>query len=1300
MVLTVRLGGNNFVSDKTQATFEEALRDGHQVKSVASAPAPAVAASVSPIPSAGPTGAAQTPSIPAPQPATQPPLDYQRLLASLEHGLAQFFDHQSSTLDVHERYLKNQAEYAQIIFQIAHEQFGLSQDGRDTPHQAASTLAVLESLERNMMRFHDHQAETLSVHEQHLKDQAEFSKTFGHLLQQPYAILTSGNFPPHTVELPPVVPAIVKDIPTFPPVASPPATSASTQVAPVAVSASPPASLLGTVPSLDLETLSRTLLEVVSEKTGYPAEMLELDMDMEADLGIDSIKRVEILGAMQSSYPDLPQVNPEELAELRTLGQIVHHMGANLQVGRSGSAPVAPDDGAGSALPLSIQGAQQPGWTDVEALSKMLLEVVSEKTGYPAEMLELDMDMEADLGIDSIKRVEILGAVQSSYPDLPQVTPEELAELRTLGQIIDHMSHHMPTTGKKKRSTEGQEPALNHSIERSLVKLKPLPAPDRLEFTMPENHICLITDDGTSTSIRLAQALSEQGWRVVLLNFPLSVVRASAERQPLANLASSDGISQVLLQDMSEDHLKQQLATISASHGPVGVFIHLNPARMIRTNEGEGLPGPEKAVLKHVFLMAKHLKQSLTEAARLGRSCFLTVARLDGEFGLGGGTDFEAISGGLFGLTKALNLEWAGVFCRAIDLSPDLDPGQSVRHVIAELYDPNLLLVEVGHSKQGRTTLVCESNAAEAEKKTVTARDGPDVSSVFLVSGGAKGITALCTIKLAERYRCRFVLVGRSSIAEPEPAWARGCVDEAELKRRAMEDLISKGERPNPKYVQRMVNPILSRQEIERTLHAIEQAGGQVEYLSVDVTDGPDLQAKLQVASQRLGPITGIIHGAGTLADKLIEKKSEQDFERVYSPKVKGLENLLDCVPASQLDYLILFSSVAAFHGNVGQTDYAIANEILNKAAYLVKRDHPSCHVVSINWGPWDAGMVTPELKKVFSERGVEVIPIEVGTRMLVDELVAADQAPQIVIGSPLVTVARELEPALRTFRIRRRLTLEANPFLQDHVIGGHAVLPIVCALAWFANACEQLYPGYKFFSSEDLKVLTGIVFDETLASEHTLDLKEVAKADAGGIVFEATIWSVTGAGKTRSHYTARVTLLRQIPAAPTFVPFDGSNVAEATDRATSGASLYHDGTLFHGPCFRGVERVLDISPQKLTTRCVSPEVQAREQGQFPVQTFNPFVADGQFQSLVLWGWHFRQAGSLPMCCQKSEQFQEIPCEEASYVSLEVQSSTENSLVADIITHDAQGQVYSRLSGAEVTISERLNSLYRQNRLL
>ena len=72
--------------------------------------------------------------------------------------------------------------------------------------------------------------------------------------------------------------------------------------------------------------ITQTLLNITSDKTGYPVEMLETDMDIEADLGIDSIKRVEILGALQEQYPDLPQPNLEELAELRTIEQIVTYL--------------------------------------------------------------------------------------------------------------------------------------------------------------------------------------------------------------------------------------------------------------------------------------------------------------------------------------------------------------------------------------------------------------------------------------------------------------------------------------------------------------------------------------------------------------------------------------------------------------------------------------------------------------------------------------------------------------------------------------------------------------------------------------------------------------------------------------------------------------------------------------------------------------------------------------------------------------------------------------------------------------
>ena len=193
----------------------------------------------------------------------------------------------------------------------------------------------------------------------------------------------------------------------------------------------------------EVSILTSSLLAIVSEKTGYPADMLDLSMDMEADLGIDSIKRVEILGALQERHPDLPKVEPQALAELRTLDQILEYVRAAGQPAAS-AGPAVPTSAAAPSItatpaPVAPPAADSAVAAGVEALTQALLAIVSEKTGYPADMLDLSMDMEADLGIDFIKRVEILGALQERHPGLPKVEPQALAELRTLSQIVGHL---------------------------------------------------------------------------------------------------------------------------------------------------------------------------------------------------------------------------------------------------------------------------------------------------------------------------------------------------------------------------------------------------------------------------------------------------------------------------------------------------------------------------------------------------------------------------------------------------------------------------------------------------------------------------------------------------------------------------------------------------------------------------------------------------------------------------------------------------------------------------------------------
>ncbi len=274
--------------------------------------------------------------------------------------------------------------------------------------------------------------------------------------------------------------------------------------------------------------------------------------------------------------------------------------------------------------------------------------------------------------------------------------------------------------------------------------------------------------------------------------------------------------------------------------------------------------------------------------------------------------------------------------------------------------------------------------------------------------------------------------------------------------------------------------------------------------------------------------------------------------------------------------------------------------------------------------------MVTPELKKAFAERNIETIPIEIGTQILVDELAPANhEATQVVIGSPLVLTAKTLTPKLRTFRLHRRLTLAANSFLHDHVIAERPVLPATCAMSWIANACEQLYPGYKLFSFANFKVLKGSIFDDALVSEYILELKEIAETDSISIEFEAKIWSKNQDGKVRYHFSTQLKLLRQLPLAPTYNSF---NPAPNQTVPISGTSLYQTSgsALFHGPAFQGVKSVLDISPEKITTQCIVVGIGERQQGQFPVQALNPYIADVQIHSMLIWLQHLHQETCLP----------------------------------------------------------------------
>ncbi|MGE6452947.1 beta-ketoacyl synthase N-terminal-like domain-containing protein [Shewanella baltica] len=1110
---------------------------------------------------------------------------------------------------------------------------------------------------------------------------------------------------------------------------------------------------------LSAALVQQTMMAVVADKTGYPTEMLELSMDMEADLGIDSIKRVEILGTVQDELPGLPELNPEDLAECRTLGEIVDYMNSKLPV--VSAVAVAP------AANVEATPAQVPAnnGLSAEKVQQTMMSVVADKTGYPTEMLELSMDMEADLGIDSIKRVEILGTVQDELPGLPELNPEDLAECRTLGEIVSYMQSKLGQNAVSQNvapvSAVAAEPAIDLPPHSEVV-LKKLPAAAELTQLSPQQSskqsaqqaqtrvfakdaCIIISDDGHNAGV-LAEKLHAQGLTVAVVRSPESLV---ASASPLNSHIASFTLAAI--DDASISSVINEIKSL----GTVAGFIHLQPQHKTSADaKGLVLSSAAKASVEQAFLFAKHLQPLLTTAATANTdSSFISVSRIDGGFGYLNHSQIarsELNQAALAGLTKTLSHEWPSVHCRALDIAPALDAKQLANAVIAELFATDKLL-EVGVSEADATETLARVTLVAGKADTRHGATNLTSADKILVTGGAKGVTFECALSLAKRSKAHFILAGRSS-QQTIPAWAQG-KNNSELKAAAIAHIQSLGEKPTPKQVDALVWPVQSSLEIAAALEAFTDVGASAEYLSLDVNN-PDAIASTIVPITELSPITGIIHGAGVLADKHIQDKTLDELARVYGTKVTGISNLLAALNLDKVKLIALFSSAAGFYGNTGQSDYAMSNDILNKAALQLAQQLPNAKVMSFDWGPWDGGMVNPALKKMFMDRGVYVIPLKAGAELFASQLLSNTGA-QLLVGTDMQGSAphddtpkevqetegsnlkkpeadlttdasgphallNALNPSavnISAVKLQRTLDPKAMIFIEDHCINGNPVLPTVCAIQWMREAAfDVLKQPVKV---QSYKLLKGIIFDTvTLANGAlengapiTLEL-ELAPIELTDKAAKDTDECLSGQFRALISFEGRpqYQAILVIDDAPSdnfatnskATAFDAHSLA-GLSAITTASSLYSDGTLFHGPRLQGIESVVKFDDTSLVAKVSLPHVALADCGSF-VPNLAPkgsqaFAEDLLLQAMLVWARLKYGAASLPSSIGEFISHAPFAFGDKGYLVLEVVKHSGRALEANIALYHQDDRLSCEMNNAKVTISKNLNGAFLANKV-
>ena len=438
--------------------------------------------------------------------------------------------------------------------------------------------------------------------------------------------------------------------------------------------------------------------------------------------------------------------------------------------------------------------------------------------------------------------------------------------------------------------------------------------------------------------------------------------------------------------------------SIRAQYGPVGAVIHLLPLRGAQPSLESPLAEWRDQVqldVKSLYALARSTQSDLQERGEARGALLAAITARGGDFGLQPAASIPLTHNAVADFVKTLALEFSGVRCKVVDLDAT-DPEPILRQKLIDELTSQDETLQVGLPGDRRFTVAPQLAALPDPILRQVDRNW-----VFLLTGGARGITAEIAKLLATRFQPTLILAGMSSLSgEEEPAEMAGLTEPAPLKAALMARMRAQGLAVKPAEVEAVYHRLLRNREIRRTLEDLRRTGARVEYHAVDVREETPLEHLLDRIYREHGRLDVVIHGAGVIEDKFIRDKTPESFDRVVHTKADSAFLLSRKLRRDTLRGLIFMSSITAAFGNRGQADYAAANGIMNALATALDAQWPG-RVVAMNWGPWDqAGMASGDVQQQFRTRGIQLIPADGGAEALLGELQSGPAAdPLVVLG-------------------------------------------------------------------------------------------------------------------------------------------------------------------------------------------------------------------------------------------------------------------------------------------------------------
>ncbi|NLH40083.1 MAG: SDR family NAD(P)-dependent oxidoreductase, partial [Elusimicrobia bacterium] len=885
------------------------------------------------------------------------------------------------------------------------------------------------------------------------------------------------------------------------------------------------------------------------------------------------------------------------------------------------------------------------------------------------DMLDLDLDMEADLGIDTVKQAELFGMIREGF-GIPKQESISLKDYPTIRHCVKFVMDSKTevrgqrTEDRSQKSDDRSQRTEDRSQNSEDRKQKTedtsslassnsgVAVEEQLEIDVASimNEI----KNNNTRHIRYTTAIKEMPVReeiikkldpqrpALIIGEDIELIkmfRSEFSRLGVDSIVITSGDTKIrgsYIVDFNDINGVEDLIKELSLKKNIGGIVYLMGV-VDKKLDNDIDPFKElKYYSMPLFLSAKYFHNSLSNPSKDFVTFITVVTMLDGGFGYLTKETYDPIYASMYGMGLCLRKEYEKSVVKVIDFNKGYDKQSLVKRTFYEIQYSDARC-SVSYNLDGkRYTMVALPELVNKEKEKFTLR-----GKKLIITGGGRGLGALFAKIASNRWKSEIIILDIIRLDDNAIKFARMSDKELENYKMnvLMAELKKEHQKVTPVMLEKEFTQIKDSANLYKTIKEIEALGAKVHYYNCDLNNPAKFKEVMNEIKNKFGRVDGLVHFAGIERSKLVVDKAMEEFFLIFNTKATSAVNILKENIIEKNGLWVMISSVAGKFGNLGQSDYAAASDYISKLA--INLANRGMRAFSINMTAIaNVGMgIRPGVQTFLKSQGVEFLYPEEVMNALADEISYGD-VPEVVYSaslgkldldkqlaydekfpnpasSPAVSdhsfhFIEKIEQNSKTegFKAKKRLSVESDKYMADHSINGTPLLPGVMGLEIFAETVAA-YTGNLPLKLKSV----GFKLPVKLIKNKPVDLDISAVRDDKNIIrmkISSDFINPKGVkmGDTREHFFAEFDF-----SSVSFKSLELPKIKDKFKYKSDKETIYK--TYFHGPSFQVLDGIISVDRNSVVGVFKKPMARLLGDKDFKYY-FHPMIIEAMFQTS---GW-------------------------------------------------------------------------------